>query len=179
LSPSNEPVIEFVLIAAVADNGVIGRDGAMPWRLRSDLRRFRALTMGKPVVMGRKTFQSIGRPLDGRTTIVVTRDPNFAHAGVMSASTLEVALACARGEALRRGVGAVMIAGGAEIYAQSMPFADEMLLTLVHDTPAGSERFPPIDPAVWREVERETHRPGEGDSASFTFVTYRRAGGRD
>ena len=172
-----QPMPKLVLIAAVADNGVIGRDNGMPWRLRSDLRRFRALTWGKPVVMGRKTFQTIGRPLDGRTTIVVTRDPTFAHAGVVSASTLEAARACARGEALRRGADAVMIAGGAEIYAQVMPFADEMLLTLVHAEPAGGERFPPIDPASWQEVERETHRPGEGDSAPFSFVTYRRPKG--
>jgi dihydrofolate reductase len=109
--------IALVLVAAVADNGVIGRAGGLPWRLKSDMQHFRALTSGKPVVMGRKTYQSIGRPLKDRTNIVITRDPAVAIAGLLVAGSLETALAAARGDALRRGCDAIMVIGGADIYA--------------------------------------------------------------
>jgi dihydrofolate reductase len=168
-------MIPLTLIVAVADNGVIGRDNQMPWRLSTDLKRFRALTMGKPVVMGRKTFQSIGKPLDGRTTIVVTRDPSFAAPGVVVAPSLTAALACARGDALRRGADAIMVAGGADIYAQALPLADALAVTFVHATPEGDRRFPAIDSEVWQEVERSEHAAGPKDSAPFAFAAYRRA----
>src|SRR4051812_8705967 len=109
--------MQIVLVAAVADNGVIGQGGAMPWRLKADLARFRAMTMGKPVIMGRKTYDSIGKPLAGRTTIVVSRDPVLAIAGAVITPGLAQALAVAQGDALRRGVGEIIIAGGADIYA--------------------------------------------------------------
>jgi dihydrofolate reductase len=167
--------VALVLIAAIAENGVIGRDNAMPWRLKSDLRRFRALTLGKPVVMGRKTFLSIGKPLDGRTNIVVSRDRNFSAPGAVVAANLEAALGAARGDALRRGAEAIIVIGGADIYAQTLPIADRLVVTLVKARPDGHVRFPAIDPQAWREIERSDHPAGPGDSASFAFVTYARA----
>ena len=112
--------MDIVVLAAVAENGVIGRGNALPWRLKSDMAHFRALTMGKPVVMGRKTYLSIGKPLKGRTTIVVSRDRAFAAPGVLVAPNLDYALAAARGDALRRGADTVIVAGGADIYIQAL-----------------------------------------------------------
>jgi dihydrofolate reductase len=169
--------LTFVLIAAVAENGVIGRGGEMPWRLKSDLQHFRRTTMGKPIVMGRRTYQSLFKPLVGRTTIVVTRDRDFAAPGVVVAHSLEAALAAARGDALRRGTDTIMLAGGGELYGQTIGAADRLLITLVHARPAGDVTFPPIDPARWREVERTEHAAGAGDSAGFARIEYRRAGG--
>jgi dihydrofolate reductase len=150
--------MQVVLIAAVAENGVIGRGGTMPWRLKSDMRHFRALTAGKPVVMGRKTYMSLSvRPLPGRTNIVVTRDAGFAAPGVLAAPGVEAALEAARGDALRRGADAT----GLEI-------------TQIHAAPEGDTRFPPIDPAVWREVARVAQPAGPDDDAAYDFVSYRR-----
>src|SRR5256885_8844176 len=130
-------VTQIVLIAAVAENGVIGRGGTMPWRLKSDMQHFRALTMGKPVVMGRKTYESLHiKPLPGRTNIVVTRDANFTAPGVLVAPSLETALQAARGDALRRGCD-IMVIGGAEIYPRAMPLADRLEITQIHMQPAG------------------------------------------
>src|SRR5271169_1126544 len=112
--------MEIVLVAAVADNGVIGADGAIPWRLKTDLQRFKALTSGKPVVMGRKTFMALRRPLPGRTNIVVTRDVDFRAGGVVVTTSLTEAMAVARGDALRRGAGEIAVIGGADIYKQWM-----------------------------------------------------------
>jgi dihydrofolate reductase len=167
--------IALVLVAAVAENGVIGRDNALPWRLKSDLRRFRARTWGKPIVMGRKTFQSVGKPLPGRTNIVVSRDRGFSAPGVVVAPNLGAALETARGDALRRGADAIAVIGGAEIYAGTLPIADRLDLTLVKACPDGSVRFPPIDSQAWREVERSEHKAETGDAADFAFITYERA----
>jgi dihydrofolate reductase len=164
------------LIAAVSDNGVIGRDNALPWKLKSDMRHFRVLTMGKPVVMGRKTFLSLGKPLSGRTNIVVSRDPAFAASGVLAAGSLAAALQAARGDALRRGSGEIAVIGGAELYAQAMPAADRLEITRVHADIQGDATFPPIDPALWQEVARTVQAAGPGDDADMTFVTYRPAG---
>ena len=166
--------IALVLVAAVADNGVIGRDGAMPWRLKSELAHFRRLTMGHPLVMGRKTFRSLGRPLPGRTNIVVTRDPAFAAPGVVVTAGLEAALAAARGDALRRGAAAIMVIGGAEIYAQTLPLADRLELTRVHARPDGDTLLPPIDLAMWRETVRTECAPAPGDEAGYTLLTYQK-----
>ncbi len=166
----NAQRIPVVLIAAVAENGVIGSANRLPWRLRSDMQRFRSLTMGHPVVMGRKTFQSLFKPLNGRTTIVVTRDRAFSAPGVVVATSLKAALAAARGDALRRGADAVMVAGGAEIYAQAMPLAERLIITLVHDRPKGDAVFPSVDSSVWRERERAEHAAGVDDSASYAYV---------
>lgn len=167
--------ISLVLIAAVAENGVIGRDNRLPWRLKSDMRHFRRVTMGKPVVMGRRTFQSLMQPLKGRTTIVVSRDRVFTAPGAIVAFSLEAALAAARGEALRRGVDAIMVAGGGDIYAQAMPIADRLLITLVHARCDGDAAFPVIDRSIWCEVERAEHPAGSEDAADFAFVRFERA----
>jgi dihydrofolate reductase len=166
--------IALVLVAAVAENGVIGSGNRMPWRLKSEQQHFRALTMGKPIVMGRKTHLSLRRPLDGRTNIVVSRDPAFAAPGVVVARDLDSALAVARGDALRRGVDAIMVIGGADIYVQAMPLADRIALTQVHLRPEGETVFPPIDRAMWVEVERVEHQPGPGDDCAFTYVSLQR-----
>jgi dihydrofolate reductase len=171
--------MQIVIIAAVAENDVIGQGGAMPWRLKSDMKHFRALTMGKPVVMGRKTYLSLAlKPLPGRTNIVVTRDANFTAPGVAVAASLDAALETARGDALRRGTDIVVI-GGAEIYAQAMPIASRLEITRIHLAPQGDTAFPPIDPSIWREAAREPHPAREGDDAAFDFVSYVKAEGRD
>jgi dihydrofolate reductase len=172
-APAGAPSI--VLLAAVAENGVIGRDNTLPWRLKSDMQHFRATTMGKPVVMGRKTFQSLFKPLHGRTTIVVTRDRNFTAPGAVVAPSIEAALAVARGDALRRGVDAIMVAGGSEIYEQAMARADALLITEVRAHCDGDARFPEIDARAWRETMREEHAAGPGDSAPFAYVRFERA----
>ena len=168
------PRIAIVLLAAVAENGVIGRDNALPWHLRSDLQRFRAVTMGKPVVMGRKTYLSIGKPLSGRTNIVVSRSAEFAVPGIVTAGNLDAALSVARGDALRRGADAIVIIGGTEIFAQTMDIANRLDITLVHASPTGDTYFPKIDPHVWREVERAEQPAGPQDDAGFAHITYMR-----
>ena len=167
-------MIELVLIAAVGDNGVIGRDNAMPWRLPSDLRRFRERTMGRPVIMGRKTFESLGGPLKGRTNIIVSRDQSYAAPGVLVAADLAYALEAARGEALRRGVNEIVIGGGSHVYAALMPPATRLEITRVHASPEGEIVFPPIDGDTWEETERITPERTANDSAPFTWLTYRR-----
>jgi dihydrofolate reductase len=166
--------MDIVLIAAIAENGVIGRGNGLPWRLKSDLQHFRALTMAKPVVMGRKTFASIGKPLPGRTSIVISRDKNFAAPGIVVAPNLEAALAAARGDALRRGVDEIIVAGGAEIYAQAMAAATRLAITEIHKSVEGDARFPAIDRDVWQETTRSEQQPGTEDEAAFAFVTYGR-----
>lgn len=175
--PKAAPAPEIVFIVAVADNGVIGRDNAMPWHLRSDLKRFKAMTIGKPVVMGRKTFAAIGKPLSGRTNIVVTRDPGFRAPGVVAAGTLVAALAVAHGDALRRFAAEIMVIGGAEIYTRLIDRAARMEITEVHARPEGDTYFPPFRREEWRETARERHDAGAGDSAAFSYVTYRRGRG--
>ena len=165
----------IVLLAAVADNGVIGRDNALPFRQSSDLKRFKMLTMGKPLLMGRKTYLSIGKPLPGRTNIVLSRDPAFAPAGVLLAGDLDGALRLARDDAGKRGVSEVIVIGGSGLFEQTMPLAERMEITHVHSRPAGDIHFPPIDATKWRAVERSDHDPGPNDEAPFSYVTYTRA----
>ena len=164
----------LLLVAAVARNGVIGGHNRLPWRLSSDLRRFKALTMGKPLVMGRKTFQSIGRPLPGRETIVLTRDRDFSAPGVRVAHDLESALALARDRAAAMGADAIVIAGGGELYAETIGRADRLAITEVALEPEGDVRFPAIDPRQWREAKREPGIRGPKDEADFSFVDYAR-----
>jgi dihydrofolate reductase len=164
--------MEIVLIAAVAENGVIGSKGGLPWRLKSDMQHFRALTMGKPVLMGRKTWASISKPLRGRTNIVVTRDASFSASGAVVASSVPIALEVARGDALRRNVDVIAVIGGADIYAQLMGSAKRLEITRVHARPAGEALFPPIDPDLWYETSRQEHTAGQEDEASFTVITY-------
>jgi dihydrofolate reductase len=165
--------MEIVLVVAVAENGVIGASGAIPWRLKSDMARLKALTMGKPVVMGRKTFVSIGRPLPGRTNIVVTRDPNYRAHGAVVTTSFENARAVAHGDALRRFATEIAVIGG-EIYAQWMDSASRLEITEVHARPEGDTHLAAIDPAAWEEVARVRNPSGPDDSADFSYVTYRR-----
>lgn len=168
--------LQIVFVVAVAENGVIGANGAMPWRLKSDLRRLKALTIGKPVIMGRKTFASIGRPLPGRTNIVVTRDRAFREAGVVVTNTIADAMTIATGDALRRFATEIAVIGGAEIYAQSMDRADRLEITEVHARPDGDTHFATIDAKDWEEVARVRNPAGPDDSADFSYVTFRRRG---
>jgi dihydrofolate reductase len=165
---------EIVLIVAVADNGVIGSGGAIPWRLKSDQQRLKAMTLGKPVVMGRKTFVSLRRPLPGRTNIVITRDPDFRAAGAVVTSSFAEARATATGDALRRYVGEIAVIGGAEIYAQWIGVADRLEITEVHARPDGDTHLAAIEFADWEEIARVRNPAGPDDSADFSYVTYRR-----
>ncbi len=166
--------MEIVLVAAVGENGVIGRAGGLPWRLKSDLQHFRALTTGKPIVMGRRTWASLARPLPQRTNIVVTREAAFTARGAVVAASLALALEVARGDALRRGVEAVMVIGGGDIYAQAMALATRLEITRVHARPDGETMFPALDPAAWRETARRECAPAPGDEAAVTYLTYTR-----
>ena len=166
--------MDIVLVAAVADNGVIGRNNDIPWRLKSDLQRFRKITTGKPVVMGRKTFESLGRPLPGRTNIVVSRDAAFTAPGIVVVNSIEHALEAARGDALRRGAAEIVIGGGSHIYAACLPFATKLELTRVHARPDGDTQFPPLDLGEWEEVAKVAPPQSPDDSVAFTWLTYRR-----
>jgi dihydrofolate reductase len=167
---------QIVLVVAIAENGVIGANGAIPWRLPSDMRRFKAMTMGKPVVMGRKTFVSLRRPLTGRTNIVVTRDPAFSAAGAVVTTSLAEAQAIAVGDAMRRFATEIAVIGGAEIYRQCMDIADRLEVTEVHARPDGDTCFPAIDAAKWQETDRVRHAAGAEDSADFSYTSYIRRG---
>lgn len=159
------------LVVAVAENGVIGRDGGMPWRLSTDMKRFKATTMGKPVVMGRKTWESFPkRPLPGRHNIVITRDPAYAAEGASVAPSLEAALALARA----KGAQEVCVIGGGEIYAAALPLADSLDVTHILAEIDGDTRFPAIDPAIWREASSEDFPPGDKDSHATKHVVYER-----
>jgi dihydrofolate reductase len=165
---------EIVLVAAVADNGVIGADNAIPWRMKSDMQRFKAITMNKPMVMGRKTFASLKRPLPGRTHIVVTRDAGFSHPGVLTCTSFDSALALAQADALQRGADDIAVIGGVEIFAHFLGLADRLEITEVHAAPKGDTYFPAIDKTAWREVARVRHEAGPDDNAAYSYVTYRR-----
>jgi dihydrofolate reductase len=166
--------MEIVLIAAVADNGVIGAGGDIPWRLKTDQQRLKAMTLARPIVMGRKTFVSLRRPLPGRTNIVTTRDGSFRAAGAVVTTSFADARAVATGDALRRLATEIAVIGGAEIYAQWIDIADRLEITEVHARPQGDTYFAPIDAAAWEEVARLRNPAGSDDSADFSYVTYRR-----
>ena len=163
------------MVYAVAENGVIGRDGTMPWRLPSDLARFKARTLGKAVIMGRKTFESIGRPLPGRLNVIVTRNRDYRAEGATVVDGIEAAVAAV--EAHRTAEGwpdAIAVIGGAEIYRQFEPWADTLAVTYVKATPEGETTMPPEDEAVWRQVSREAIERHERDSAATEFVVFER-----
>ncbi|MFT4287596.1 MAG: dihydrofolate reductase [Nocardioides sp.] len=146
------PRKRVVLVAAVADNGVIGHGPDIPWSIPGEQAEFKALTLGHTLVMGRTTFEAIGRPLPGRTTIVLTRDPSWSYDGVLTAASFEDALALAAGMP-----GDVMVAGGAQVYAAALPHADEQVLTRVHLSPSGDVTYPAYDETDWIETAREPH----------------------
>jgi len=157
----------IIIVAAMAENRVIGRDGDLPWSLPDDLRRFMRMTMGHTLVMGRRTFASLPGPLPGRTTIVLSRDPAFCADGVTVARDLPTALAAADDDE-------VYIAGGNAIYAAALPLADRMELTIVHAEVDGDTVFPPFDAADWRLVSDEHHPADERHPHAFSFRRYER-----
>jgi dihydrofolate reductase len=167
------------LIVAVADNGVIGRAGGMPWRMSADLKRFRTLTMGKPIIMGRKTFDSLGKPLEGRDNIVVTRQADWTAEGVSVAQDFEVALEIAGEKAVQRQVSEIVVIGGAQLYAAALPFATRIYLSKVHAAPEGDTLFPALDPLVWRQVSSAHVSAGPRDDHDHTFVVLERCEASD
>jgi dihydrofolate reductase len=169
-----EPLIS--LVAAVARNGIIGREGALPWRLKSDLQAFRRLTMGHPIIMGRKTFDSIGRPLDGRDNIVVTRSGAALPEGVLAAGSVEEAIALARRIAGERGLAEIFIIGGAQIYAASLPLAERIHLTEIQADVTGDASLE-LPRERWREVSRQHHTAGRGDDFAYDSVVLERHAG--
>jgi dihydrofolate reductase len=170
----SQPII--ALVVAVAENRVIGRNGALPWRISADLKRFRAITMGKPVVMGRKTYESIGRPLDGRDNIIVTRSPDFAAAGAEVVGSLEAALGLAAERAAARGAGEICIIGGSQVFAETLARAGLLHLTHVEGSHDGDVFFPPISKHEWQEVSREDLPFRDGDTARASYAVYQRVG---
>ncbi len=165
---ANEPAGPRVyLVAAVAANGVIGSNGKLPWHLPEDLKHFKSLTLGHPVVMGRKTWESLGKALPGRENIVVTRAPGYEAPGAGVASSLEGALALCAGESK------VFVIGGSELYAEALSVADGLVLTEIQGDYAGDARFPVYDRAAWRETQRQPHTGADG--LRFDFVLYEKA----
>jgi dihydrofolate reductase len=152
----------------MARNGVIGRDGGLPWRLPDDLKRFKSITMGKPILMGRRTFESLGRPLPGRENIVLTRDRAWSAPGCRAVRSLDEALEAAGAAA------EVMVIGGAEVYRLAWPRLARLELTEVHADVDGDTRLDAFDPAEWREVAREHHAADERHALAFSFVTLER-----
>lgn len=162
--------LAIVIMVAVADNGVIGDGAAMPWHLPRDLKRLKALTMGKPLIMGRRTYQSIGRPLPGRANIVLTRNAAFTADGITSVNGFDAALTAARQWAAVNDATEIIIFGGAEIYALSLPVATRMEWTQVHSEPIGGTKFPPFDRSQWQEVSRQIV-VAEDDAPAHEYVT--------
>ena len=169
-------MITLSLIVACAENGVIGRNNALPWHLPEDLRYFKRITMGKPSVMGRKTWESIGRPLPGRTNIVISRNPGFLAEGARVVPTLDAALELAESIALIDGTEELMVIGGAQIYAEALPRAGRLYLTEVHAPVEGDAYLPRIDWVQWRESYRERHEATAPNPYDYSFVVYERRG---
>jgi dihydrofolate reductase len=161
-------IVAFVV--AMAENGVIGRNGQLPWRMPTDLKHFRQLTLGKPVVMGRKTYESIGKPLDRRDNIVITRQKDFAPPGVHVVDTVAGAVALGRELASRRGADEVAIIGGAEVFRAALPLTQRVYLTLVHGRPEGDIVLDAFDPNIWREASREPMQQAAGDEFPAEFI---------
>lgn len=164
----------ITLIAAIGENRVIGDNGRIPWRLPSDFAFFKARTLGKPVIMGRKTFESIGKPLPGRTNLVVSRQPGYQPDGVIVISSLDAALLHAETIATADNASEIIVAGGGEIYREALPRADRLVITHVALAPDGDARFPAIDAAAWQVVEEPVVSRTERDSADFCVKIYHR-----
>ena len=156
------------IVVAMARNRVIGRDNDLPWRLPEDLKRFKALTMGKPMVMGRKTFESIGRPLPGRTTIVVSRQAGLQIPGCVVVDSIDAAIRAADGAP------EIMRVGGAQLYSEALPRVTRIYLTRIHADVEGDTLFPLLDPAEWRETVVGTHAADERHAYAFTYVNLER-----
>jgi dihydrofolate reductase len=166
--------IRKTILVAVSENGVIGRDGDMPWRLSSDLKRFKALTLGKPVIMGRKTYDSIGRPLPGRPNVVISRQAVIDHPDVRTVRSLPEAVALAEDLARLDGVDEICVIGGGQIYGQAIGLSDRLCVTHVKTVVDGDTTFPAIDPALWEAGESLEVPAGEKDSYPTQFVVYDR-----
>jgi dihydrofolate reductase len=166
--------MKLAFVVAVAKNGVIGRGGGLPWRLPSDLKHFKKLTVGKPILMGRRTWDSIGRPLPGREAIVITRDLNFSADGAHVAHSIDAGLALAQEQAKRMGADTIMIVGGSDLFAALLDRADIIHLNEVDLEPEGDVLFPPLDPARWVEVACEAPPRAANDEANVRFLTYAR-----
>ena len=162
--------LRVAMIAAVAENNAIGINNKLPWYLPGDLRYFKAVTMGKPVIMGRKTFDSLRKPLPGRTNIVLTRDPDYQPEGVRVVDSLEKALKLAESIALIEGVTEVMVIGGEQIYRQTLPQASRLYLTRVGQSFEGDAFFPTIEQAEWQETAREDHESDDGLKYSYLVL---------
>jgi dihydrofolate reductase len=166
--------MEIVLVAAIGENSVIGKDGQLPWRLKSDLQHFKRLTINRPVVMGRHTYESIGKPLPNRTNIVITRDLSLRAPGAVIATSIDAALASARMDAKKRGVEEIMVIGGSHIFEVTMRVAARLEITHVHAAPEGDAFFPPIDPAMWEQRSVRECPAGPGDDYAFATAVYTR-----
>ena len=164
----------IAMIVGVAENGVIGSAQTIPWRIPSDMQFFKRTTMGKPVVMGRKQYETVGRPLPGRTNIVVTRQPGYQPDGVLVFHSIEAALAKAEEIAEADGVDEIMIIGGGELYAQLMPQADRLYVSHIDLAPEGDVRFPVIDQAIWAIVDLPEVEPSPKDDAAYRVKVYER-----
>lgn len=164
----------LAIIVAAAQNGVIGRDNGLPWHLPEDLRYFKRRTLGKPIVMGRKTFESIGRPLPGRKNIVISRNRAFAAPGVEVVASLEEAIALAASIAHADGALECVVIGGAEIYREALPRADRLYFTEVHAAVDGDAMLPPIHWPDWQEVSREHHKASADNPLDYSFVVFER-----
>ena len=162
------------MIVAMAENRVIGRDGGMPWHLSADLKYFKRVTMGAPVIMGRKTFDSIGRPLPGRINIIVTRDLDHSHDGVDTVYDMKSAFSLAQQKAMKDGKTEIFVIGGAQIYELALPDADRLYITEIHQTIQGDAIFPPFDKEEWVETARELHEPETDGGPAFSFVRWDR-----
>lgn len=161
------------IIAAIADNGVIGYRGGIPWHLPEDLKRFKALTMGKPIIMGRKTWDSLGRPLPGRLNLVVSRQPGLQLDGAETFSSLDAALQRAEAWAREQGADEIMLIGGAQLYGQALERAQRLYLTRIDASPEGDAFFPPFDEARWQRIDSQAH-PAEGEAPAYRFETWAR-----
>lgn len=167
-------MIRIAMIVGVAENGVIGSNQTIPWRIPSDMAFFKRTTMGKPIVMGRKQYETVGRPLPGRSNIVVTRQAGYQPEGVEVVASIEAALEKAAGIAAEDGVDEIMIIGGGELYAQLIDRADRLYVSHVDLAPEGDVRFPPIDPAIWEIVDLPEVQPSPKDEARYRVKVYAR-----
>jgi len=165
------------LVVAIAENGVIGRDGTLPWRISADLKTFRRLTMGKPLIMGRRTFQSLKKPLDGRDNIVITRSADYRPDGTIVVGDFASALAVAAECAAKRGVDEIAVIGGTTVFDEALPLAHRIYKTEVHASPDGDAFFPPVDWQQWREVSREALPHGPNDDSTSTLIVLERRQG--
>ena len=170
-----DTLVKLALIVAVAQNRVIGRDNKLPWYLPNDLKYFKQTTLGKPVIMGRKTYESIGKPLPGRTNIVITRQTDYQPEGVKVVSSVEDAIKVAESVCLIDGQEEAMVMGGAEIYGLTLPHCERLYLTEVHAEVEGDAWFPEYDKSEWAEVTREDFKAEGPNPFDYSFVVYERA----